>query len=171
MRITGSSDRTAPAGWVARAAVFGLGVAIWFALAARNATLREAQRAAVTRAQLSREVRALRVAAVESHGLLPEPGQGDASWWKDRLVRVAENAKLAVVGFEARSSDLAIGTYALDRRVIVVRGTMDQVLKYVSWLETSTPRLRIEHFALEPELPSSVRASFTLLLPDVAGGH
>lgn len=149
----------------ARTVVIAAGLVCWWLLSARNGALREAEREAAVRAQLLREIQGMRMLLLEAQASMPEPGTGDAPWWRERIFRQAAKDGLSVTKFEARPSDLAVGPFALDRREIVLVGAYDAALKFMGWLETSTPRMRIEHFTVNPEGPAGVRATFTILMP------
>ena len=144
--------------------------AAWALMWQRNEGLMAVEREAVQRAQVSRELRALKVAELSATPQLPQAGEGDAAWWRDRFGgEIAKLKPLALERFESKGAELAMGPYTLLPRELAVRGRYADVLTLVDWIETSTPRMRLAHFTMEPLPPADVRATLTVLLPAPRG--
>ena len=144
--------------------------ATWWWRSAVNENLRAAERDASARTQALADIKVARAALVESQAGLPDPGTGDAAWWKERLERAAKREGLAVVRHDVRATAHAIGTFKLERRELVVTGTYDAVVRLTSWLESAAPRVRLQDFDLTPE-SGMVRASLGLVVPVPEGGR
>lgn len=148
---------------VVRAVFATVFLALWWMMTMRNEGLRATEHEMALRAQYAREIRSLRVALLEAQPSLPEPGRGDPAWWKDRFAK--ESKKLTVLRNEVRPGELPMGTFAIQRHDLSVKGEYEAVMRLVAWMETATPRVRIDQFVLEPVPPADVRADFVLLLP------
>lgn len=171
MTVHTSPDRSLGAGTLLRGLALAAGVALWWTLAGRNEALRLEEKQAAARAQLALEIRSFENALLESRQGLPEPGTGDPRWWKDRLSGQASRSHLAITRFDAKLSELALGPYTLQRLEIVLEGSFESFLGYLAWLETASPRVRIERFAIEASRPGWVRATILVLCPSATPGR
>ena len=162
-------QRTEPSHVAVRVALLVLVLVVWGWRSARNENLRALDRDALARAQALRDIRLSRAVVVESQSLLPEPGTGDSAWWRDRLDRESQRAGVTLNRNDTKPSEWSVGTFRLERRELSGTGTYDAVLKLMLWMETSSPRVRLQDFSLEPGPPGVVRATLAVLGP-VPGG-
>ena len=138
---------------------------VWWLMWLRNEGLRETERELALRAQLTREVRTLKVAVLSAQPQLPEPGTGDASWWHDRFTQATAVQHLQLDRFDERGAEVPMGPYALLRREVGVRGSYQALMSLLVWMETATPRMRLDSFTIEPLAPADMRATLHVLLP------
>jgi hypothetical protein len=154
-----------PKVWMVRGVLVTVFAVCWVGLERRNAAMREGQRVMTARARMIGDVRVLRASVRQFESQIPGPGRGDPSWWRDRLSTEASRCRLTWLRFESKPSDLTLGPHGVLRREVVVEGAFDALRRYMAWLEASSPRLRLERFAIESSPPASVRATLVVLLP------
>lgn len=145
-------------------------LAVWGWRTLVNHELARVDHEAMLRTQTIKEIRLARVAVLESQAALPEPGAGDSGWWRDRIEREIARCGLTTAKHETRPAEFAVGTFELERRDLVVVGPYDGVVRLIAWIETATPRLRLQDFELVPDGAGQVRATLLVLTPVPEGG-
>lgn len=146
-------------------------VVVWAWRTLVNQELERLDQEAMLRTQTLKEIRLARVSVVESQAGLPEPGAGETTWWRERIEREVAKAGLAVARHETKLAEFSVGTYELERRELVVVGPYDGLVRLTAWIETSTPRLRLQDFEIVPDGVGQVRATLQILTPVPGGGR